>query len=40
VLGTLPVPKAGRKPNAGSVVSWTDDYPDIVGAMLRKKLGR
>ena len=24
---------------AGSVVAWTDDYSDIVGAILRKKLG-
>lgn len=25
---------------AGDVAAWTDDYSDIVGAMLRKKLGR
>ena len=28
------------KPEAGSVVGWTDDYSDIIGAMIRKKLGR
>jgi hypothetical protein len=25
---------------ADGVVAWTDDYSDIIGAMLRKKLGR
>jgi hypothetical protein len=25
---------------AGGVVAWTDDYSDIIGAMLRKKFGR
>ena len=25
---------------AGDVVAWTDDYSDIIGAMLRKTLTR
>ena len=28
------------KTEAGGVVAWTDDYSDIIGAMLRKKLDR
>jgi hypothetical protein len=27
------------KVDAGAVAPWTDDYSDIIGAMLRKKLG-
>jgi hypothetical protein len=26
--------------DAGAVAPWSDDYSDIIGAMLRKKLGR
>ncbi|MEJ0076878.1 MAG: fused MFS/spermidine synthase [Alphaproteobacteria bacterium] len=29
-----------EKAEAGAVAPWSDDYSDIIGAMLRKKLGR
>jgi uncharacterized membrane protein len=39
-LGALLVTEGWRKTDAGTVVAWTDDYSDIIGAMVRKKLGR
>jgi hypothetical protein len=39
-LGTLPAIQGWRKTEAGSVIAWTDDYSDIIGAIVRKKLGR
>ena len=40
-LGDLPQHPGWReiKPNSG-VPAWTDDYSNILGAILRKKLGR
>ena len=37
-LGTLA--RDWRREDAGAVAPWTDDYSDIIGAMLRKKAGR
>jgi hypothetical protein len=39
-FGTLLGAKGWERMTAGDVVPWTDDYSDIIGAMLRKKLGR
>jgi hypothetical protein len=39
-FGPLVGAEGWEKPDSGSVVGWTDDYSDIIGAMLRKKLGR
>jgi len=39
-FGTLLDAEGWRKTDAGGVAAWTDDYSDIVGAMLRKKLTR
>jgi hypothetical protein len=39
-LGTLRGADGWEKTEAGGVVAWTDDYSDIIGAMLRKKFGR
>jgi spermidine synthase len=39
-LGQLPQTEGWRRENADTVAAWTDDYSDIIGAMLRKKLGR
>jgi hypothetical protein len=39
-FGTLLGAEGWEKTEAGGVVAWTDDYSDIIGAMLRKKLGR
>ena len=38
-LGTLPGVDGWQKAEGGAVVAWTDDYSDIIGAILRKKLG-
>jgi hypothetical protein len=36
-----PLARTGwTKPEASDVAAWTDDYSDIMGAILRKKLGR
>ncbi len=37
-LGALPGTEGWRKTDAGTVVAWTDDYSDIIGAIVRKKL--
>jgi hypothetical protein len=39
-LGLLPYADGWDKIDAAAVVPWTDDYSDIIGSMLRKKLGR
>ena len=39
-FGTLLGAEGWEKTEAGGVVAWTDDYSDIIGAMLRKKFGR
>jgi hypothetical protein len=39
-FGTLLGAEGWEKASAGDVAAWTDDYSDIVGAMLRKKLDR
>ena len=39
-FGTLLGAEGWERMDAGGVVAWTDDYSDIIGAMLRKKLGR
>jgi hypothetical protein len=39
-LGRLPQTEGWRRESAGDVAAWTDDYSDIIGAILRKKLGR
>ena len=38
-FGTLLGAEGWEKTEAGGVVAWTDDYSDIIGAMLRKKFG-
>jgi len=38
-LGALPSVEGWHKVDGGNVAPWTDDYSDIIGAMLRKKLG-
>jgi len=38
-FGSLAQTPGWHAESAGSVVAWTDDYSDIVGAILRKKLG-
>jgi spermidine synthase len=39
-LGVLPRADGWRREDARAVAPWTDDYSDIIGAILRKKLGR
>jgi spermidine synthase len=39
-FGTLLGAAGWEKASAGGLAAWTDDYSDIVGAMLRKKLQR
>jgi hypothetical protein len=39
-FGTLLGADGWERTEAGAVVAWTDDYSDIIGAMLRKKLTR
>jgi spermidine synthase len=39
-FGSLLGAEGWEKVEAGAVAPWTDDYSDIIGAMLRKKLGR
>ena len=40
-LGPLPaMPGWRRETPDPAVAAWTDDYSDIVGAILRKKLAR
>ena len=39
-FGTLLGARGLGEDRAGGVVAWTDDYSDIIGAMLRKKFGR
>jgi spermidine synthase len=38
-LGSLPATDGWRRTDPGTVVAWTDDYSDIIGAIVRKKLG-
>jgi hypothetical protein len=38
-LGSLPRTDGWRKAESDKAAPWTDDYSDIVGAILRKKLG-
>ena len=38
-FGTLLDTDGWQKTEAGAVAAWTDDYSDIIGSMLRKKLG-
>jgi hypothetical protein len=38
-LGGLPRTEGWRKPDPAMVAPWSDDYSDIVGAILRKKRG-
>jgi spermidine synthase len=38
-FGPLRNAEGWRKTDGGAVVAWTDDYSDIIGAILRKKLG-
>ena len=39
-LGSLRGAEGWEKVDAGAVAPWTDDYSDIIGSILRKKLGR
>jgi len=39
-FGALLGAEGWERARAGGVAAWTDDYSDIVGAMLRKKIGR
>jgi hypothetical protein len=39
-LGPLTRTAGWGKVDSGAVAAWTDDYSDIMGAILRKKLGR
>jgi hypothetical protein len=39
-FGALPRAEGWERIEAGAVVPWTDDYSDIIGSMLRKKLSR
>jgi hypothetical protein len=39
-FGTLPSADGWEKTEAGGVVAWTDDYSDIIGSMMRKKVQR
>jgi hypothetical protein len=39
-LGPLASADGWRKIDGGAVAAWTDDYSDIMGSILRKKLGR
>jgi spermidine synthase len=38
-LGSLVQASGWQRIDRGNVVPWTDDYADIMGAILRKKLG-
>jgi spermidine synthase len=38
-LGRLPQTEGWRRTEAGDVAAWTDDYSDILGAIVRKKMG-
>jgi hypothetical protein len=38
-LGRLPQTEGWRRTEAGGVAAWTDDYSDILGAIVRKKMG-
>ena len=39
-LGTLPATEGWRKQEVDpNVPAWTDDYSDIIGAIVRKKMG-
>jgi hypothetical protein len=38
-FGTLAGAQGWEKVDAGAVAPWSDDYSNIIGAMLRKKLG-
>ena len=37
-LGALPGSGGMAQGRGGTVAAWTDDYSDIMGAILRKKL--
>jgi hypothetical protein len=39
-FGSLFGAEGWERTNAGGIAAWTDDYSDIIGAMVRKKLGR
>ena len=39
-LGRLNDASGWRREDAGAVAAWTDDYSDIIGAIVRKKMGR
>ena len=39
-FGMLAGAEGWEKVDAGAVAPWSDDYSDIIGAMLRKKLAR
>ena len=39
-LGRLNDRNGWRREDAGAVAAWTDDYSDIIGAIVRKKMGR
>jgi hypothetical protein len=39
-LGPLQSAEGWRRIDGGAVAPWTDDYSDIIGAILRKKLAR
>jgi hypothetical protein len=39
-FGTLLGAPGWERTDAGTVTPWTDDYSDIIGAMVRKKLNR
>jgi len=39
-FGSLRGAEGWEKTEAGAVAPWTDDYSDIIGSILRKKLGR
>ena len=37
-FGSLRSAEGWEKTEAGTVAPWTDDYSDIIGAILRKKM--
>jgi len=39
-LRTLAQKSGWKRIDPGKVIAWTDDYSDILSAILRKKLGR
>jgi predicted O-methyltransferase YrrM len=39
-LGRLTQGNGWRREDAGAVAAWTDDYSDIIGAIVRKKMAR